>query len=73
MEPQLSRRRALRMMEASYLAAAAALIWLALYTYPSVEPCSVSPCHSRSPCYSSDEGGGPESKALWWRFCCWWC
>ena len=34
MEPQLSRRQALRMMEASYLAAAAALIWLALYYLP---------------------------------------
>ena len=34
MEPRLSRRQALRMMEASYLAAAAALIWLALYYLP---------------------------------------
>ena len=34
MEPSLSRRQALRKMEASYLAAAAALIWLALYYLP---------------------------------------
>ncbi len=34
MEHPLSRQQALRMMEASYLAAAAALIWLALYYLP---------------------------------------
>ncbi len=34
MDSPLSRRKALRMMEASYLAAAAALIWLALYYFP---------------------------------------
>ena len=34
MPPALSHRQALRMMECSYLAAAAALIWLALYYLP---------------------------------------
>ena len=34
MRPALSHRQALRMMESSYLAAAAALIWLALYYLP---------------------------------------
>lgn len=34
MPPALSHRQALRMMESSYLAAAAALIWLALYYLP---------------------------------------
>ena len=47
MPPTLSRRQALRMMESSYSAAAAALIWLALYYLPWVVRCSASPCRFR--------------------------